>query len=300
MASLTRRQRRAVFGLFRHAVLGGWLLIVAFPLFWIVGTSFKGLGDWNAWPPVYWPEEPTLFNYTQVWVHGFATGIGSQGLGEVVQGVTDVIGPWEALINTFIIALTASTVATVFGTTVAWGASRYRILNDRHLLYFLMLRMVPPFVIAAPIFLWFSAIGLVDTHLGLILLYTLTTLPYAMLVMKSFIDDLPHDCENAARLLGAGHWQVLVEIVLPQLRPGLAATFLFIFILNWSEYFLALILSKTDVSTLPVHLNRFAGNSGGNGYQAALSVGATLPLVVIGLLIRKQLVRGLSFGFVRN
>jgi multiple sugar transport system permease protein len=84
------------------------------------------------------------------------------------------------------------------------------------------------------------------------------------------------------------------------LRPGLAATFLFLFILNWSEYFFALILSKTDVSTLPVHLNRWAGNGGANGFQAALSVGATLPLIVIGLLIRKHLVRGLSFGFVRR
>jgi multiple sugar transport system permease protein len=293
MFGLTRRRRRAAFGVFRHVALGAWLAVVAFPLFWIVATSFKRPGDVNAWPPVYWPADPTLFNYVQVWVNGFATGIGTPGL-------ADVIGPWEALVNTFIIALTASTVATLFGTVVAWGASRHRILDDRHLLYFLMLRMVPPFVIAAPIFLWFSAIGLVDTHLGLILLYTLITLPYAMLVMKSFIDELPRDCENAARLLGAGHWQVLVEIVLPQLRPGLAATFLFIFILNWSEYFLALILSQTDVSTLPVHLNRFAGNAGGNGYQAALSVGATLPLIVIGLAIRKQLVRGLSFGFVRN
>jgi multiple sugar transport system permease protein len=159
------------------------------------------------------------------------------------------------------------------------------------------LRMVPPFVVAAPIFLWFSAIGLVDTVLGLTMLYTVTTLPYAMLVMKSFIDEIPRDIEYAAEMLGAARWQVFREIVFPLLRSGLAATFMFLFILNWSEYFLALILSKTDVSTLPVHLNRWAGNSGANGYQAALSVGSTLPLIVIGLLIRKHLVRGLTFGF---
>lgn len=279
-----------MFNVFRHSVLCVWLAIVIFPIYWIVLISFKGPAEWNVWPPTYWPDSPTLFNYVQVWVNDLATGSGNGGL-------ADVIGPWESLINTFVIALVASTLATVAGTIIAYGASRYRILTDSQLLYFLILRMVPPFVVAAPIFLWFSAIGLVDTVLGLTMLYTVTTLPYAMLVMKSFIDEIPRDIEYAAEMLGAARWQVFREIVFPLLRSGLAATFMFLFILNWSEYFLALILSKTDVSTLPVHLNRWAGNSGANGYQAALSVGSTLPLIVIGLLIRKHLVRGLTFGF---
>ena len=288
---MSLRRKRRVFNLARHAVLCVWLVIVVFPLYWIVLTSFKGPAEWNVWPPTYWPENLTLFNYVQVWVNDLATGTASSGL-------AGVIGPREALINTFMIALVASTVATVLGTIIAYGASRYRILTDTQLLYFLMLRMVPPFVIAGPILLWFSAIGLEDSLFGLILLYSLTTLPYAMLVMKSFIDEIPRDVEYAAEMLGARRWQVILEIIFPILRPGLAATFMFIFILNWSEYFLALILSKTDVKTLPVHLNRWAGNSGANGFQAALSVGSTLPLIVIGLMIRKHLVRGLSFGFV--
>ncbi|MDG2269892.1 MAG: carbohydrate ABC transporter permease [Alphaproteobacteria bacterium] len=287
---MRRQSRERVFNVFRHSVLCVWLAIVIFPIYWIVLISFKGPAEWNVWPPTYWPDSPTLFNYVQVWVNDLATGSGNGGL-------ADVIGPWESLTNTFVIALVASTLATVAGTIIAYGASRYRILTDSQLLYFLILRMVPPFVVAAPIFLWFSAIGLVDTVLGLTMLYTVTTLPYAMLVMKSFIDEIPRDIEYAAEMLGAARWQVFREIVFPLLRSGLAATFMFLFILNWSEYFLALILSKTDVSTLPVHLNRWAGNSGANGYQAALSVGSTLPLIVIGLLIRKHLVRGLTFGF---
>ena len=288
---MSLRRKRRLFNVARHAVLCVWLVIVVFPLYWIVLTSFKGPAEWNVWPPTYWPENLTLFNYVQVWVNDLATGTASAGL-------AGVIGPREALINTFMIALVASTVATVLGTIIAYGASRYRILTDTQLLYFLMLRMVPPFVIAGPILLWFSAIGLEDSVFGLFLLYSLTTLPYAMLVMKSFIDEIPRDVEYAAEMLGARRWQVIREIIFPILRPGLAATFMFIFILNWSEYFLALILSKTDVTTLPVHLNRWAGNSGANGFQAALSVGSTLPLIVIGLMIRKHLVRGLSFGFV--
>ncbi len=127
----------------------------------------------------------------------------------------------------------------------------------------------------------------------------LTTLPYALLVLKSFVDDIPVEYEQAAEVLGASRWQVIWEVILPLLKPGLAVTFLFLFILNWSEFFLALILSKTDVSTLPLHLNRLGGTNA-YGIQAALSVGATVPLIVIGLLIRKHLVRGLSFGFVRR
>ena len=142
-------------------------------------------------------------------------------------------------------------------------------------------------------------IGLEDSRIGLILLYIITTIPFALLVLKSFVDDIPLEYEQAAEVLGARRFQVIVEIILPLLKPGLAVTFLFLFILNWSEFFLALILSKADVSTLPMYLNRFGGG-GAYGIQAALSIGATLPLVIIGLFIRKHLVRGLTFGFVKR
>lgn len=290
---LTRRRRRGLFAAFRYFVLSIWLAVVAFPLFWMVATSFKRPGELFAWPPVWWPPDPTLFNYVRVWVNGVFVGLEDSDL-------TVALGPWTALINTFVIAFTSSVLATLFAAVLAYGVSRYRIMSDTQLLMTLMLRLVPPFVIAGPLVIYYGAIGLDDTRTGLILLYMLTTFPYALLVLKSFVDDIPLEYEQAAELLGASRWQVLWEVILPLLKPGLAVTFLFLFILNWSEFFLALILSKTDVSTLPMHLNRFAGQGGGHGIQAALSVGATVPLIVIGLLIRKHLVRGLSFGFVRR
>jgi multiple sugar transport system permease protein len=290
---LTRRQRYGVFATFRYTVLTIWLVVVAFPLFWIVATSLKRPGEWIAWPPVWWSSDPTLGSYFRIWVSGvFSSNPESSGLAEV-------LGPWEALINTFIIAFTASSLATLFAAVIAYGASRHRILTDTQLMSTLVLRLIPPFVLAGPLVLYFGAIGLEDTRTGLILLYMLTTIPYALLVLKSFVDDIPVDYEQAAEILGASRWQVIREIILPLLKPGLAVTFLFLFILNWSEFFLALILSKTDVSTLPMHLNRLGGNSA-YGLQAALAVGATIPLIIIGLLIRKHLVRGLSFGFVRS
>jgi len=290
---LTRRQRKRAFAAFRYTVLTIWLSVVVFPLFWIVATSVKRPGEWIAWPPVWWPSDPTLASYFRIWV----TGVFSANPN--AADLPQVLGPWEALINTFIIAFSASTLATLLAAVIAYGASRHRILTDGQLMATLLLRLIPPFVIAGPLVLYFSVIGLDDTRTGLIFLYMLTTIPYALLVLKSFIDDIPLEYEQAAEVLGASRWQVIREIILPLLKPGLAVTFLFLFILNWSEFFLALILSKTDVSTLPMHLNRLGGTSA-YGLQAALSVGATLPLIVIGLLIRKHLVRGLSFGFVRR
>lgn len=289
----TRSRRRRWFAAFRYTVLSLWLLVVAFPIYWMVATSFKRPDEWFAWPPVWWPPEPTLFNYIRVWVDGIFVGPTDRNLAEVV-------GPWEALLNTFVIALVASSLATLFAAVLAYGVSRHRILTETQMLMTLLLRLVPPFVIAGPLLLWYSAVSLEDSRTGLILLYMLTTMPYALLVLKSFVDEIPIEYEQAAEVLGARRRQVIWEVILPLLKPGLAVTFLFLFILNWSEFFLALILSKTDVSTLPMHLNRFAGQGGGHGIQAALSVGATLPLIVIGLMIRKHLVRGLSFGFVRR
>jgi multiple sugar transport system permease protein len=288
--TMTRRQRRRVVALARHAVLLAWTAIVVFPIWWMFVTSIKSPAEWFGWPPVWWPAEPGWENWRRVWIYGTAIGTPLYG--------TAVIGPLEALVNSFVIAVGAALLALMAGTLLAWGASRHRMVSDGTLLATLALRMVPPFVIGGPLMIWFTLIDLVDTHLGLILVYALTTFPYAALVMKSFIDDIPPDYEQAAAMLGARRWQVLVQIVLPLLKPGLAATFLFLFILSWSEHFLGLILSQTDVATLPMHLNRFAGNGGGHGYQAALSLGATLPLILVGLAIRRHLGRGLSFGMV--
>jgi multiple sugar transport system permease protein len=137
---------------------------------------------------------------------------------------------------------------------------------------------------------------------GLGILYFLSSLPYAVWMTKSFIDEVPREVEQAAEILGASRWRTIFEVVLPLIRSGLVATFMFILILNWSEYLLALILSKTDVVTLPVELSKFEGSTEGRlfGRQAALSVGITVPLMIVGLLIRKHLARGFSFGMVRR
>ena len=292
---MTRRQKRSVAAVTRYAVLTLWALVVAFPLFWIVSTSFKPSDQWFTWPPVYLPSPATLENYKDVWIG--ATDVAAGG-----QTALSLQTPFLALRNSLILAFSATALAVLYGSVIAYGVSRYRLLSETRMFQLLMLRMVPPIVIVAPLSLYFSYIGLLDSMFGLGALYFLSSLPYAVWMTKSFIDEVPREVEQAAEILGASRWRTVFEVVLPLIRSGLVATFMFILILNWSEYLLALILSKTEVVTLPVELSKFEGSTEGRlfGRQAALSVGITLPLMIVGIMIRKHLARGFSFGMVRR
>ncbi|HVC51512.1 MAG TPA: carbohydrate ABC transporter permease [Stellaceae bacterium] len=292
---MTRTQKRYVASTTRYVVLTIWALIVAFPLYWMVATSFKPSQEWFSWPPVYFPSPPTLQNYKDVWV-------GNTSVNQGGQVALSAETPFPALRNSMILAFSSTTLAVLYGAIIAYGVSRYRLLSETRMFQLLMLRMVPPIVVVAPLSLYFSYIGLLDSMVGLGVMYFLTSLPYAVWMTKSFIDEVPREIEQAAEILGASRWRTVFEVVLPLIRSGLVATFMFILILNWSEYLLALILSKTHVVTLPVELSKYEGSTEGKlfGQQAALSVGITLPLMFIGILIRKHLARGFSFGMVRR
>jgi len=299
--AMTKSQRRISYAAFRYLVLTFWLLVVAFPIFWMVSTSFKPDREWFAWPPVYISENATLQNYLAVWGDVTAHSVDEQ-TGEIKTYAQSLQRPWQALGNSALISVIATTLSVLFGSVLAYGVSRYQILSEGRMFQLLMLRMVPPIVLVAPISIWYSALGLLDTILGLVMLYFLTTLPYAVWMSKSFIDEVPREMEQAAEILGASRWRTIWEVVLPLVRSGLVATFLFILILTWSEYLLALLLSKAQIVTLPVELSKYQGSTEGRVYgrQAALSVGITLPLIVVGMIIRKHLARGFSFGMVRR
>jgi len=291
---MTKSQKRRISTIVRYSILTFWALVVAFPLYWIVATSFKPSEQWFAWPAVYFPDPVTLDNYLDVWT-------GRQAIA-TAQYIISAQRPWIALGNSIMISFCATTLAVLYGAVIAYGVSRYRVLSDTRMFQLLMLRMIPPIVVVAPLSLYYSALGLLDTAFGLIMIYFLTSLPYAVWMIKSFIDEVPREVEQAAEILGAPRWRTLWEIVLPLVRSGLVATFLFILILTWSEYLLALILAKTEVVTLPVELSKYQGSTEGRVYgrQAALSVGITVPLIIVGLIIRKHLARGFSFGMIRR
>jgi multiple sugar transport system permease protein len=291
---MTKTARRRITTTVRFVVLTVWALLTFFPIYWIVATSFKIDEQWFAWPPIYFPDPPTLANYRNVW-------LGAQEYAATQYALSSQ-NPLISLKNSVVISFTSTFLAVLFGAVIAYGVSRHRILSEARMFQLLMLRMIPPIVVVAPLSLYYAAVGLLDSMTGLILIYFLTSLPYAVWMTKSFIDEVPREVEQAAEILGATRWRTVFEVVLPLIRSGLVATFLFILILTWSEYLLALILSKTNVATLPVELSKYQGTTEGKVYgrQAALAVGITVPLMFIGLLIRKHLARGFSFGMVRR
>lgn len=284
--------RRRFFPVLRHGLLLLWMAVTLFPIYWMLITSFKHSGEWVTWPPRWVPHEPTLVNYVKVLTPGTSTF-------ELGRQTLKILKP---LLDSLIISTTASLVAVALGSAVAYSWARFGTGGRSYPYNVLAIRMVPPIVIAVPFVVYFVTLRLLDTYTGLILVYVATCLPYVIWMMLAFIDDVPVELEHAARVMGASRLRVLRSVVLPLTASGLVVTFLFVFILNWSELLLAITLTSTEVSTLPIQLNRFQSANEGRDYgpQAAIGTIATLPVVVLGFLIQKHLLRGFSFGLLRK
>lgn len=286
------RRRRWLFVPVRHGLLLAWLAITLLPIYWMLITSFKHPVEWVTWPPRWFPHEPTLDNYVKVLTPGTSTF-------ELGRQTLKILKPlWDSLLVSSVGAL----VAVALGSAVAYSWSRFRTGGRNYPYNILSIRMVPPIVIAVPFVVYFVTLRLLDTYTGLILVYVATCLPYVIWMMLGFIDEVPLELERAARLMGASRLRVLGSVVLPLTASGLVVTFLFVFILNWSELLLALALTNTEVSTIPIQLNKFQSANEGRDYgpQAAIGTIATLPVVVLGFLIQKHLLRGFSFGLLRK
>lgn len=274
-------------------VLLAALVVTLFPVFWIVMTAIKPPTDWNAAPAIWVPSNPTLINFQTLFD---PDAIRAYGVGGVSQAATaSVFG-----------SLLASTVATALSVLVglfaAIGISRYGNGGHATPLIILSGRMFPPAAIAVPFVIIFSSIGLIDTYAGLIAIYVAATLPFSTWMLKSFVDDLPREIEEAAMIDGRSRLMAHITVTIPLIRGGLFATTMFIFILNWSEFMFALVLSYTDVITIPVQLAKYVTATAGTlyGVQAALAVLAMLPLVIGGFLIQSHLARGMTFGAVKR
>jgi len=300
-----RRLRTAL----RHAILIGWSLVILFPIYWMIATSFKDSGEWVTWPPHWIPHQPTLKNYQQI----FAPDTMKAGVAR--EATEQPFNVWGPLADSLLICTVSALVALLLGTFLAYSISRFNV-GGRHFRHaILMIRMVPPIVLAIPLLMYYAImiplatetvlgarIVLFDTRLGVSAIYIATTLPFVIWMMLTFIDEVPYTLEHAARMMGAGRTYTLRRVVLPLVASGMVVTFLFVFILNWAEFLLALTLTHPDVVTLPVLLNKFQSASEGRlfGPQAAIGTIITIPVVVVGILIQKHLIKGFSFGTIRK
>jgi multiple sugar transport system permease protein len=204
--------------------------------------------------------------------------------------------------NSIVIAFGSTALAVVLGTLAAYGFSRFRVpLKDDLLFFILSTRMMPPIAVAIPIYLMYRELGLQDTRLGMILLYTAVNVSLAVWLLKGFIDEIPREYEEAAMIDGYSRLGAFRRVVLPQAVTGIAATAIFCLIFAWNEYAFAVLLTSGEAQTAPPFIPIIIGEGGQD--WPAVAAGTTLflvPIVVFTVLLRKHLLRGITFGAVRK
>ncbi|HVM84801.1 MAG TPA: carbohydrate ABC transporter permease [Candidatus Binatia bacterium] len=290
-----------------------YTVITIVPLIWIVMTSFKTPPDSIAYPPkiVFSPSIEgycNLFNTrSRQTAEYIATLPPPSGRCEQIARdesmvVTEPSKFLPRFINSLIIAFGSTFCAVALGTLAAYAFSRFKVpLKDDLLFFILSTRMMPPIAVAIPIYLMYRELGLSDTKLGMILLYTAVNVSLAVWLLKGFIDEIPREYEEAAMIDGYTRLQAFYKIVLPQASTGIAATAIFCMIFAWNEYAFAVLLTSGDAQTAPPFIPIIIGEGGQD--WPAVAAGTTLfliPIVVFTVLLRKHLLRGITFGAVRK
>ncbi len=277
---------------FRIAAIGRALFILLYlgflllPMYWAFVTSIKPQEDLLHEPPVWWPSHPTGIHYS--------TALNS------FRG-------WDGLENSLIIAGATTVLAVITGTMAGYSMARFRTGGKHLAFWFLSQRMLPPVAVIIPVFLLYSRYSetwfgftLVDTHLGLILLYTVFALPFTVWMMYTYFRQMPTDLEQAALVDGCSRWQALWKVAVPLALPGLVSAGAFAFIFSWTEFLFAQVLTRTNTVTLPVALAGIVTGFQGNQYgeASALTMVSLIPALALGILVQKHLVRGLTLGAV--
>jgi multiple sugar transport system permease protein len=298
---------------FAGIVVIGYALISLIPLVWILMTSFRTPQDAIAYPPQV-ITQPSLIGYVNLFTT--RSRVGAQELaalpppatwyeGLVREQQMILAGPSrfaDRYLNSVLIGFGSTFLSVVLGTLAAYAFSRFRVPGKDDLLFFILsTRMMPPIAVAIPVYLMYRAVGLSDTHLGLILLYTVVNLSLAVWLLKGFMDEIPREYEEAAMVDGYTRFQAFVKVVLPQAATGIATTAIFCLIFAWNEYAFALLLTSGTAQTSPPFIPTIIGEGGLD--WPAMAAGTTLfllPVLVFTVLLRKHLLRGITFGAIRK
>ena len=290
-----------------------YALISIIPLVWIVLTSFKTPPDSISYPPKIF-FQPSLEGYVNLFTTrtrqtpDFIATLppAETWYDKLVRSRNMVIaGPSKYVpryINSLIIGFGSTFLAVTLGTLAAYGFSRFKVpLKDDLMFFILSTRMMPPIAVAIPIYLMYRELGLTDTKLGMILLYTAVNVSLAVWLLKGFIDEIPREYEEAAMIDGYTRLQAFRKVVLPQAATGIAATAIFCLIFAWNEYAFAVLLTSGEAQTTPPFIPFIIGEGGQD--WPAVAAGTTLfliPIVAFTILLRKHLLRGITFGAVRR
>jgi multiple sugar transport system permease protein len=270
--------KRLILNLLKWAALLAFVALFLFPFFWIVSSSLKARGEFFTRPPVWLPAHLDWSNYPDSLRRG------------ALKGLTD----------SFIVAFASMIVALSLGAPAAYAIARFQVGRENLAFWILSIRMFPPIATILPLFVIFRYVGLVDSYAGLVLSYTVFNLPFAIWILKGFIEDVPREIEEAAKVDGAGPFQIFRLIVIPLVAPGLVVAALFSFIFAWNDFAYAVIFSGSRVTPLPVVIAQFAG---GHeilwGQISAAAIIAIAPGLLIAIFLQKYLTRGLTMGAVK-
>jgi multiple sugar transport system permease protein len=273
-----------------------WTFISLFPIYWTLTTSFKTAVNVTQGHLIPWVD------FTPDWKGWRSLGLSPDTIGQISTVRDEFLKRFE---NSIIASLGASALAVVIGSLAAYGLSRFDYkfgwMRNKDISFFFLSQLIlPPVVLAMPFLVLYKELALLDTRIGLILVYTLMVLPIVIWIMRDQFDTIPIELEQAALVDGCSVWGAFLRIVVPIALPGVVAAFILSVVLCWNEYFFAALLTSTNAKTLPVMVASQTGSQGISWWSmAALSTGAIAPLVVIGVFLERYIVKGLTAGAVK-
>lgn len=279
-----------------YGALSLWAVVCLFPIYWTITTSFKKAPDVMKGAMVPWVD------YSPNWIGWKSLGLSPETIGTESTVRAEFMGRF---MNSLTISLSSSVLAVILGSLAAYGLSRfsYRFLwlkNSDISFFFLSQLILPPVVLALPVLVIYKELALLDSRIGLILLYTLTVLPIVIWIMRDQFEGIPTELEEAALVDGLSIWGAFLTIILPIALPGMVAALILSLVLTWNEYFFAALLTSTHANTLPVMVASQTGSQGISWWSmAALSWAAILPLIVIGVVLERYIIKGMAAGAVK-
>jgi multiple sugar transport system permease protein len=286
------------------------------PILFVIDTSFKPWNMIKDWPPKIF-FKPSIAPYIRIFTARTVYPPNTKLTQEQIDQMTwyerivykesneEIIrvGDFSSRYANSLIVTIASTALTILmATFAAYAFSRFKIKGKDDLMFFILsTRMLPAIVVLIPVFLMFRRLGLGDTQLGLIILYTAFNLSFAVWVLKGFIDEIPIEYEEAAMVDGYTRFQTFWKIIVPQAMTGIAATAVFCFIFSWNEFGFSFIMTKSRAQTVPPWLPYQMGVLGYDwGAAAAGAFLFIIPALIFTIILRKNLVRGITFGAIRK
>ena len=273
-----------------------WTIVALAPIFWVITTSFKTA------PDVMQGKLIPFLDFQPDWMGWRSVGLSPDTIG-FDSTVRDQF--LTRFSNSLVVSLSASALATILGAITGYGLSRFGYqfgpLRNADISFFFISQLIlPPVVLALPFLVFYRELALIDTHIGLILIYTLTVLPIVIWIMRDQFLSIPPELEEAALVDGEGVWGAFFKIILPIALPGMIAAFVLSLVLTWNEYVFAVLLTATNTITVPVLVASQTGSQGINWWaMAAVSFAAILPLIIVAVLLERFIVRGMSAGAVK-